>query len=230
MCALFCLSCVMLTNEQLGTLALTCVSTHDSLAHLSAMRAEIGKYVPPAQWPVVFSEEEKRTEWLTQLTSSIWSEYCTAVKEANLQPVAYQPFNFDLSHPSTMRFSWQRANPVTLHDMTDRIRGNIAGKDALLLSSYALSEPALLLRKWWDELNGWCRAYMAQEAQRNYHDDTDQPSYPVCPCDACAKEAVQDMLEAMLSDTGFDFCRRVRYELESIFPPSKQGLRRAAIN
>ena len=40
----------------------------------------------------------------------------------------------------------------------------------------------------------------------------------------------KDMLEAMLSDTGFDFCRRVRYELESIFPPSKQGLRRAAIN
>jgi len=231
--------------DGLAKLALVCAATHASLEPALQLGRRLRAYEPPPPttgpggWPVVFEREADRLDWLRRLTTDLWVRYVEAFRRHPVHPALYRAFDYDVYYPNDRLFAWQRANPVTREVMESEVAGLVAADDRLR-DVYRVDHPGLLLRRWWDELNGWCREFMAREAnvaRPHYY-----PSHPTidggtvsptpsgaCPCDDCLRAATQDMVDRITSSDGFDFSRRVLFELAQLFPPSREGQRRAAV-
>lgn len=228
----------MATAESgLAKLALVCAATHDSLRPTLELRRRLSAYEAPSSWPVVFDRESDRLAWLREVTTNLWVRYVEALRQHPVHPGLYTAFDYDVYFPADSPFAWQRANPVR-REVMQRLAAGIVAADPRLRDVYRVDNPGLLLRRWWDELNGWCREFMAREAQTarpHYYAaaaDNTSPDQLMsgCPCDECLRSATQDLVDRITSSDGFDFSRRVLYELARLFPPSREGLRRAAVS
>lgn len=213
----------------LAKLALVCAATHESLRPALELRQRLSAYEAPSSWPVVFDNESDRLAWLREVTTNLWVRYVEALRQHPVHPGLYTAFDYDVYFPANSLFAWQRANPVR-REVMERLAAGIVAADPRLRDVYRI-DPGLLLRRWWDELNGWCREFMAREAwtPRPHADTSPDRLMSGCPCDECLRSATQDLVDRITSSDGFDFSRRVLYELSRLFPPSREGQRRAAV-
>lgn len=215
-------------EHSLGQAALTCVQLHEGSKPLQAAIDNLEKYEPPARWgrlAPVFTTSGERTTWITQLVTRIWLAYTNLVraKPVGFPPALYRAFTFH-SNP-TAPFSWEKANPTDREKIIEAIT-KIIQEDTVLSSIYK-PHPELLLRKWWDELNGWCREYRSTQQKRwscapygHETSDSDTIFSNGCPCPQCTITSVNEMLDHMSSEIGFAYSQRVAYEFDKIFPQS----------
>lgn len=235
------------SSTSLGQVALVCAQLHDGARPLQAALEALAKYEPPACWndlDPVFGTAGERSTWITNLVTRIWLAYSEIVRNnpAGFPPALYRPYSFH-SSPSTAPFPWEKANPVSHEEMLVAMT-KIINEDRVLRTIYK-PRPELLLRKWWDELNGWCREYRSAQQERWWQSphttgDDDDPQHREvarlaaglssheystafssgCPCPKCTTTSVSEMLDRMASASGFSYSLRVAHELDNLFPQS----------
>lgn len=224
-------------TPSLGQAALTCIQLHDAAGPLRTAANALEKYEPPPRWTGVdspFRDSVERTSWITTLVTRLWLQYsqCLRTNAAGFPPALYRPYTF---HNGGKPFPWEQANPVPREEMIEKVNVIIA-EDSVLHDIYK-PHAELLLRNWWEELNGWCREYRANESWHSTaagnriegewtaatagsgDEDHVRSAWSTgCPCHRCTQAAMALMLERITSSAGFAFSQRVAYEMHNLFP------------
>jgi hypothetical protein len=207
-----------------GALALSCVTTYETteplraaLAQTKALQQELAQYRPPTDWAARphFRTDTDEDVWRMRISQELCDAFIQEIRDVADEIPLIPPMTNSPRDYLVPGLPWSYANPVSKVCMRRRV-GMVIASDSVLSSVFE-SNPDLLMRRWWEELEGWCRAYFTARAL-----SFDSVMYASAPADYARAEK-NWFVSQILAEGGFDLMARIRTELWSIFPGSRQA-------
>jgi hypothetical protein len=213
-----------MNDQGIRGLALSCVVLHSSTAELResqgrihTLEQELLNYRPPMDWArrLHFRTDAEEEAWRTAISQELCDGFVSEVF-LSAEGIPLSPPMANRSRDYLVPgLPWSYDNPVIKSTMCKRVAITIE-KDEVLSTVYP-STPELLMRRWWDELEGWCRAYGASRARA-----FDPAAYDRDPA-AYERAESERLVDDVTKASGFGLMARIRTEMWATYPPSREA-------